>query len=207
MRSCRTILGLSLLCGFSLLATEVRAQSHPPVHYLSDQELTSEKIIDILKAPPPTMRGIAPVAESSPASGKPDCTVYRQRSRGAASTSDAVGMKVLFAFDSAQVSPAAAANLDKLGAALKAHELAPYCFRIEGHADNIGSEEYNLALSQKRAESVVHYLVGQLGVEQERLFPVGYGETQPLVNNETEENRQKNRRVQIVNLGSGQEAK
>ena len=192
--------------GFFLLPTEVQTQSQPSVHYLNDQELTSEKIIDILKAPTPTMRGIAPIAESPSASGKPDCTAYRQRSRSAASTSDAVGMKVLFAFDSSQVSPAAAENLDKLGTALKAPELAPFCFRIEGHADDIGNEEYNLALSQKRAESVVRYLIGQLGVEQERLLPAGYGETQPLVTNDTEENRQKNRRVQIVNLGSGREA-
>jgi outer membrane protein OmpA-like peptidoglycan-associated protein len=182
----------------------VQAQSPPPVHYLSDQELTSEKIIDILK--PQTYRGIAPVAESQPASGKPDCAAFRQRSRDAASTSDAVGMNVLFAFNSSQISPAAAENLNKLRVALKANELAPFCFRIEGHADNIGSDEYNLVLSQKRAESVVRYLAGE-GIEQERLLPVGYGESRPLVNNDTEENRQKNRRVQIAILGSGQEAK
>lgn len=207
MRSSRKMLGISLLCGLPLLPTDLQAQSRPPVHYLSDQELTSEKIIDILKGSTPTMRGIAPIEESPSAAGKPNCTTYRQRSRGAAPTSDAVGMKVLFAFNSSQISSAASENLKKLGIALKANELAPFCFRIEGHADNRGSDEYNFVLSQKRAESVVRYLARQLGIEQERLFPVGYGESQPLVNNDTEDNRQKNRRVQIVNLGSGREEK
>lgn len=203
MGSSKKMLGICVLCGLSLLPINVQAQSRPPVHYLSDQELTSEKIIDILKGP--TMRGISPVDKSTSAASKPDCTTYRQRSRGAASTSDAVGMKVLFAFNSSQISPSASENLKKLGVALKADELAPFCFRIEGHADNRGSEEYNFVLSQRRAESVVHYLAERLGIEQERLFPVGYGESQPLVSNDTEDNRQKNRRVQIVNLGSGRE--
>src|SRR5262245_25955551 len=206
MRPFQKILYVSTLWSFSLLPFSVQAQSHPSVHYLSDQELTSEKIIDILKAPTPTMRGITPV-ESPPASGNPDCTAYRQRNRGSTLTSDAVAMKVLFAFNSSQLSSDAAKNLGELGTALKDSRLSSFCFRIEGHADNVGSDEYNLALSQKRAESVVHYLAQQLGIEKERLIPVGYGESQPLVDNDTDENRQKNRRVQIENLGSGGEAK
>jgi outer membrane protein OmpA-like peptidoglycan-associated protein len=67
---------------------------------------------------------------------------------------------------------------------------------VGGHTCDIGSDEYNLWLSQKRAESVKDYLV-QLGVMGEFVRAKGYGETRPLVPNEHEENRKKNRRVEF----------
>ena len=69
--------------------------------------------------------------------------------------------------------------------------------RVEGHTDSDGNDRYNLKLSQLRAESVVAYLTGR-GVEIQRLDPVGFGETRPLVDNTTAENKQLNRRVEFV---------
>jgi OOP family OmpA-OmpF porin len=68
---------------------------------------------------------------------------------------------------------------------------------IEGHTDAIGSEEYNLILSKKRAQAVLDFMVSQ-GVAADRLSSEGYGESRPVADNETEEGRQKNRRVDLV---------
>jgi len=159
--------------------------------------LTSDKLIEVL-TPPTRMRGIAPTAAE-----KPHCEAYRTEVRGTDPVADVAAIKVLFAFNSTELSPEAVENLTKLGTALKSSELASYCFRIEGHADSVGGTIYNRNLSEKRAESVVRYLATQVGVEKERLIAVGYGEDKPLAENETEEGRQKNRRVQIANLGTG----
>lgn len=69
--------------------------------------------------------------------------------------------------------------------------------RVEGHTDSDGPDSYNLRLSQSRAESVVAYLVSR-GVEPARLEPVGFGESRPIVDNNSPENKAKNRRVEFV---------
>lgn len=67
---------------------------------------------------------------------------------------------------------------------------------IEGHTDNVGSEQYNNNLSQKRADAVKNYLV-EKGIAESRLKSRGYGFTKPIADNSTEEGRAKNRRTQI----------
>lgn len=69
---------------------------------------------------------------------------------------------------------------------------------IEGHTDNVGSEELNDKLSQSRANSVKEYLIAKLGVSKDRLKSVGYGSKKPVASNDTVEGKQKNRRVQAV---------
>ncbi len=68
---------------------------------------------------------------------------------------------------------------------------------IQGHTDSDGSADYNLQLSQRRAESVRQYLT-LFGVEPSRLQARGYGETMPVAPNDTDENKAKNRRVELV---------
>ncbi len=68
---------------------------------------------------------------------------------------------------------------------------------IRGHTDSIGYPEYNLQLSQLRAEAVKQYFVGK-GIEGNRLEAKGYGQIQPLADNDTEENRAMNRRFELV---------
>jgi outer membrane protein OmpA-like peptidoglycan-associated protein len=67
---------------------------------------------------------------------------------------------------------------------------------ISGHTDHKGDAKYNLNLSQKRAESVLNYLVQQ-GISASRLTAKGYGDTQPVAPNDTEENRSRNRRIEL----------
>ncbi|MGQ9818295.1 MAG: OmpA family protein [bacterium] len=71
---------------------------------------------------------------------------------------------------------------------------------MQRHTDNIGSEEYNKKLSQKRAEAVQQYLIDKHMIEPVRLIPIGYGESCPVADNSTEQGRQKNRRVEFFIL-------
>lgn len=69
---------------------------------------------------------------------------------------------------------------------------------IEGHTDNVGGYDYNMKLSQRRAESVVDYLVEHFGIARSRLTAEGYGYTRRIAYNNTPEGRQKNRRVNAI---------
>lgn len=69
---------------------------------------------------------------------------------------------------------------------------------IEGHSDNVGKSDYNMKLSQQRADSVVSYLVNEIGIAPSRLTAVGYGETRPIADNSTNEGREANRRIDAV---------
>lgn len=69
--------------------------------------------------------------------------------------------------------------------------------RIEGHTDSVGSDAFNLTLSQQRTDSVRRYLINK-GVPADRLEAVGYGETRPISDNGTSVGREKNRRVEFV---------
>jgi len=69
---------------------------------------------------------------------------------------------------------------------------------IEGHTDDVGSEEFNLNLSQRRADSVMNYLVANFGIDASRLSAKGFGKSDPIADNTTEQGRIKNRRIEAV---------
>jgi len=71
---------------------------------------------------------------------------------------------------------------------------------ISGHTDNVGSYRANLKLSEARAKSVVDYLVGQ-GIDKKRLEYKGYSFNEPIADNNTEEGRSQNRRVEFKIIG------
>ena len=102
---------------------------------------------------------------------------------------------VNFDNDKATLRPDAAAILDQAAATLK--EWGDAKVEVAGHTDSRSADDYNLKLSQRRAEAVRAYLIGK-GVAADRLTAMGYGETQPVADNETEEGRFKNRRVELV---------
>ena len=68
---------------------------------------------------------------------------------------------------------------------------------VEGHTDNEGSKEGNTKLSKNRAKSVYQYLI-EKGIDKSRLSIKGFGSSQPVADNETEEGRKKNRRIEVI---------
>ena len=102
---------------------------------------------------------------------------------------------ILFDVNSSQLRPVAQTNLAKLSTILNKYPDTDVL--IEGHTDSTGSEEYNMELSIRRANSVGGYLTGQQ-VLGNRLKMMGYGENQPIQPNSTADGRQANRRVEIA---------
>ncbi|OPL13533.1 MAG: hypothetical protein AVO38_13340 [delta proteobacterium ML8_D] len=102
---------------------------------------------------------------------------------------------VLFDTGKSSLKPGACLTIEKLAVFLK--EYPNRNVRIEGFTDSVGSEEFNLGLSIRRAEAVRNAL-NRLGIELDRILYHGYGEMYPVASNDTAEGRQHNRRVEIV---------
>jgi OOP family OmpA-OmpF porin len=104
-----------------------------------------------------------------------------------------------FDFDKAVLKPEGKAKLDDLVGKLKAVNLEVII--AIGHTDSIGSDAYNKKLSLRRSDAVKAYLVSK-GIEANRIYTEGKGESQPIADNKTKEGRAKNRRVEIEVVGS-----
>ncbi len=107
-----------------------------------------------------------------------------------------------FDFDKSALKPEGKARLDDLVGKLKAVNLEVII--AIGHTDSIGSNAYNQKLSVRRANSVKAYLVSK-GIEPNRIYTEGKGETQPVADNRTKQGRAKNRRVEIEVVGTRQQ--
>lgn len=101
---------------------------------------------------------------------------------------------VTFAVDSTTISPQMRDTLD--GVAQSMVDYPNSLIDVMGHTDSTGSDQYNLDLSRRRAESVANYLVSR-GVSRARIETIGYGEQYPIADNSTEAGRSENRRVEI----------
>ena len=102
---------------------------------------------------------------------------------------------VLFSTGKTELLPGAMNTIDKLAAFLQ--EYPEKTVLVEGHTDNVGTDEFNMDLSERRALSVKEALV-QVGVDSSRIDTLGLGETSPITDNSTSAGRLKNRRVEIV---------
>ena len=111
------------------------------------------------------------------------------------------GIKITFAsgilFDSnkAALKPYAQTELDKLATILNKYSDTDVL--IEGHTDSQGTDEHNLSLSRSRSQSVANYLAGE-SVDATRFTTMGYGEAQPIADNELADGRAQNRRVELA---------
>lgn len=102
---------------------------------------------------------------------------------------------ILFGFDSYNVNQMSKDNLEKLAQTLNDYEDTNIL--VAGHTDNVGSEDYNMRLSEKRANAVASFLNNR-GVKRSRMSIIGYGESAPIVDNINESGRDKNRRVELA---------
>ncbi len=101
---------------------------------------------------------------------------------------------IFYDFDRATLRPESVEELNRLIKLMK--DIPSLKIELSSHTDNVGSDEYNMKLSNERAKSVVSFLVAS-GIASDRLVAKGYGETQPLATNTSEEGRQANRRTEF----------
>jgi OmpA-OmpF porin, OOP family len=105
-----------------------------------------------------------------------------------------IGSKIFFENNSDKLKVASLSQLDELSKILYKYDGAK--LTIEGHTDNVGADDFNMTLSQKRSDSVKQYLIGK-GILDTRLIAIGYGETKPVSDNKTTLGKAKNRRVEL----------
>ena len=192
MRYQPTVSAIAILAAMSLAPVSAWAQGNP----------STDQIVKSL-TPTSTMgttRGIriAPGA-SAPASGSAPTSGSAQP---ASAKPPAVSMTVQFATGSADLTPQAIQTLTNLGQALSNPTLANYRFRIEGHTDTVGSPAYNQQLSQRRADAVVDYLATNFHIDRTRVQAIGMGQDGLLIQTPPQTPEARNRRVQVVNIGS-----
>ena len=108
----------------------------------------------------------------------------------------AMSADALFDFDKSEIKPAGQAALDEVVRKLSLAGATLGLIVSTGHTDNTGSREYNIELSQRRAEAVKAYLIGQ-GIDANNIKTAALGESQPIADNATAEGRAENRHVEI----------
>lgn len=103
---------------------------------------------------------------------------------------------IYFQYKSDKLTELAKKKLNKISALLK--QYTDFNVITKGHTDNIGSQEYNKTLSEKRAKNVLNYLIKKGAISNKQGSYKGYGKEKPIADNNTKEGRQKNRRVEII---------
>jgi outer membrane protein OmpA-like peptidoglycan-associated protein len=105
---------------------------------------------------------------------------------------------VLFDFNKSTLRPAAREKLAKISGIILSHP--GLLLEVDGYTDNIGSEDYNMKLSERRAGGVRSYLIGE-GISRDNISAKGFGKDNPVASNANAAGRQKNRRVEMVVSG------
>jgi peptidoglycan-associated lipoprotein len=144
-------------------------------------------------APAPAPAAMAPPAAPAPATPPATAAPARPSPREFVAIADLKDIN--FDFDKYDIRPADAKTLDANAAWLKSN--TEQLVLIEGHCDERGTNEYNLALGERRAKSTMNYLVSQ-GVQASRITIISYGEERPLCTEHTEQCWAKNRRSHFL---------
>jgi peptidoglycan-associated lipoprotein len=162
-----------------------------------------KKQVDTVPAQPPATR--QPATEPAPPAPPPpsDTEDFQEKDPQVAEIDDSIEslnasgvlQPVYFEYDAYELSPEARATLKRNSDWIKQH--GQYRIVVEGHADERGTIEYNLALGQRRAETVRDYLTS-LGINGGRLRNISYGEERPAVVGSGESSWSKNRRAAFV---------
>lgn len=143
--------------------------------------------------PPPPVMEETPPPQPQPEPPRVDEEALR-RQRIQARIAE-VFKPIYFAYDQSTLSPEGQSTLQEIGKLMK--EVPEITARVEGHADERGTNEYNLALGERRSMAVQDYL-GSYGVQKSRLQTISYGEEKPAVMGSDESTWSKNRRVEFT---------
>jgi outer membrane protein OmpA-like peptidoglycan-associated protein len=182
-----------LMMGLMLVSQLSMAQTSAP---------STAEMIEQLKAPAPAAqfktRGLRNLSvEATPDTASETAIGSNATAAQTPAVRPSLSLLIQFDFNSAQIRPESQQSLMNLAQALKAPELLNSNFAVEGHTDAKGGSDYNLRLSQQRADAVQKFLA-QRGVASDRLMAVGKGSTQ--LANSSDPFAAENRRVRIVNL-------
>ena len=104
-------------------------------------------------------------------------------------------LQVLFDFDKDTLTEADLKELQKAVAFVRKYPGSK--IRLDGYTDSVGTDKYNMKLSERRAAAVRDYLIKEAGISSSKITAVGHGEADPVADNKTPEGRAKNRRVEI----------
>jgi outer membrane protein OmpA-like peptidoglycan-associated protein len=144
---------------------------------------TAEEIAKTLVKPSISTRGLAGIVND----------------KGLLEKMPKVGALVLFDYNSATIKDESKPLLCEYGKALQS-VLKDAVLLVAGHTDSIGSDKYNLELSNRRAEAIKKFLVAEFQIAEQRLITKPYGESKPIASNDTDEGRAKNRRVDFIRV-------
>ena len=196
-------LGLGLEYKFSealALRGEVeRYRLNDAVGNRGDADLYSVSLVYKLGRPASATPAYQPAPEVAPVVAMPAPVVVAAPAPAPVAEKVSFASEALFDFDQSTLKPQGKAALDQLLGQLTGMDLEVIV--TVGHTDAVGSDAYNQKLSQRRAEAVKAYLVAQ-GVETNRVYTEGKGETQPVADNTTAAGRAKNRRVTVEVVGT-----
>ena len=147
--------------------------------HVGTQVLEKQEIIDMLQ-PKMKTRGIR-INQPAQSTASGDQTDQGQQvasadQQTAAAPPPSISMEINFAYDSAELTEQSLQQLAPLGQALQSPELAGLAFMLEGHTDATGPDDYNMQLSQRRAQAVGQFLYEYYGVDPSNLNLVGRGE-------------------------------
>lgn len=195
MKRSATLASISaiVLCGSSwaaALAAGPTASEQPIPEDASTAEITQ-----MLRE----TRGLQLKGSSKTTTGDSYSSGSQDSSTVSAASISSVSMPVYFALDSDELTPAAIARLDRLGAALSSPEFSGDRWLIEGHTDASGDNQHNRELSERRAASVYNYLISKHGLDPNALETVGRGEEELYEPSDPYSGA--NRRVRIQPLG------
>jgi outer membrane protein OmpA-like peptidoglycan-associated protein len=182
--------------------------------FAADNTVSADQILNALK-PKPLSRGLsmagAPQADPSVQAKEVNflASVRNRKTRSLslgereqiaeiAATKPKVDLEIQFDYNSADISKTSIGAVQELGKALSNPSLKGSTFVVAGHTDAVGSEPYNLDLSERRADTIRHYLVAKYGLAGSDLITVGYGKTK--LKNPSNPTDPINRRVQVVNM-------
>ncbi len=155
---------IGLTAGTAAFAEDIRL-------YRSDEAVDPSDVAAVLGGAPIKYRGVRLLGDSVAAAAAGGAV--------ASASPKALALPVRFSFDSADILPAARAQLDALAEGVRRLP-KDRMVAIEGHTDARGDDDYNARLSMRRAQSVKRYLVAQHGIEPSRLRAIGMGEYETL---------------------------
>jgi outer membrane protein OmpA-like peptidoglycan-associated protein len=199
--------------GFKAITLSAALSLSAGLALAADDTVTADQILSALK-PAPVTRGLSvgtPQVDPSVKAREASflATVRNRKTRSLslgereqiAEIADAkpkIDLEIQFDYNSADISKASMAAVQELGKALSNPSLKGSTFVVAGHTDAVGSEPFNQDLSERRADTIKHYLVDKYGLAGSDLVTVGYGKTK--LKNPDNPTDAVNRRVQVVNM-------